>query len=749
MVKSSNDIMPRAAVRSGEPVSLPARAEEWVSSHQEDGNEGSLGFYWSILRRFQWRILTFVFCVTVLATLIALVLPKQYQSTAVLRIDPAGMRTVGENSQTNGTVASPRWLVTTEANVVVSPAVVQLAIQKLKLYQKKEFSPDYEHLRREGKSLTQADRDNVLRNVTAAISVNQPLDTYLLQVSFRSRSPQLSARVANQLLTSLIQHDYDTRVLALLGSSQSMKLQLDTLRAKMEQSQEALVNYESTHDILDPDSSDNIFQQRLSQINRDLGKAQSQRMRLQADYDIIQTYNLDALLASDRGQYLIPYQNRLITDENRLAQDAQVYGRKFPLYREQAGIVSHDRLMLRREARHIASQISEQYRAARRREKLLAAELQIQKAAMNHFNLKAIRYHALQAASLSYSKLYYELQQSIQGADVAANLHGENLRIISSAQPTDKPVFPRPLLTAFLMFIFSSLLACGVALGVGLLDRSVSSPDQVEYWFHVAPLASLPLVSETQRTQLNPLAFQSQEAGEGGESPGTLAKRGHSAFREGILGLHSAVLFAHGNDLHSLAITSALASEGKSTVSAHLAAVFSGLGKRVILVDADMRKPSIHRHYHLLNRRGLSTVLRGQSSLEQAIQEIPGFANLAVLPAGPVAATPAELLHLGIGDLLEQLRARYDFVLIDCPPVLGFADSTAIANFADGVVLVVRSGFTDRQHVAASLRQLRAARANLLGITLNQVEKRHGAYYYYEYSHYYGEEDASHEPESE
>ena len=697
-------------------------------------------FYWTILRRYWTWILSFVLVCTVGATLVALVLPKRYSATAELRIDPASDHTVGQSSNSDTNVSlSARELITTEADEITSPAVVLAAINATQLYKNSEFAPVLSAGASPTAPISDAGMNDVLRKVTQAISVSQPLDTYLLQVSFRSHDPQLSATVANALLDALIQHDYETRVEALTGSSESMRAQLINLQAKMESSQADLVNYESSNDVLNPDSSTNIMQARLSQVNQSLGQAQTQRMALQADYDVARGGDLDALIASDRGQYLLPLDQRLLADQRVLAQMSQMYGPNYPVYKQQQALVQHDQQVLQQQELHVANQIKSEYQAAQGREVLLHDELSLQKQAMDAFNLKAIRYSSLKAAADAYTKLYYQLQQSVQDATVAASLHSESLRVISPARPIQTPVYPRPLLTAALAFLLSTLVGAGAALALGVLDRSVSTPEQVEFMFGLPVLGALPQVLARDTGQLSPAGFGPKLLGGDAQPESGAATDGGrpaSLFRESVLGLHSALMLMRERDIHVLAITSSVPGEGKTTVSANLAAAFAAMAGRTVLVDTDMRKPGVHRQFGVSNRRGLSTLLRGQCLLDQVLIPVPGVPNLTVLPGGPMPSSPAQLLHLGLEDLLEQLRGRFEFVIFDCPPVLGFADALSPANLADGCILVVRAGQTERQLVSGALRQLQSARTEILGVVLNNVSQRPGAYYSY-YSHYY------------
>lgn len=726
---------------------IPAEALARPGEFEAERSGLPLGFYIALLQRYRWRIVTLVLASTALVTLASLALQKQYQSTAVLRIDPAGVRTVGElDNTTNGSAQNDSRLITTEAREVTSPAVVTQTIAKLHLASVLDFRPSPAP---SGQALTQIQQNQVLARVSAGIGVDQPLDTYLLRVSFRAHDPNLAAQVANGLLESLIQQDAETRVRALNASTKAMRAQLSTLSAQMESSERELVDYESANDVLEPDSKTNLMQANLSQVGQDLVAARAKRMQLQAVYNIVEGGDLDALRASDSGRDLQPLYLRLLTDQRELVRMAQVYGVNYPLYRQQLNLVNNDQAQLQAGERHLASEIAAQYVGAAKYEQLLSTELERQKQNMDDFNRKAIQYYALKGRADSASKLYNQLQQQIQDAEVAANLQTESLRIISPAQPEPKPVYPRPLLAGVLTALVSALLGVGAAISVGILNRTLSKPEEIEQWFGIAPLASLPLVASRDHTSLAPSPFGARYLGAGDtQAPSTeeLQPSHSSPFREGILALHSALLLAQDQECRVLAICSSLPGEGKSTVAANLAAAFAGLGSSTVLVDCDMRKPSMHRQFQISNRRGLSNLLRGQTGLEQVLTAAPGIPNLSLVPGGPPPAGPAELLRLGLQDLLDQLRGRFDYVLFDCPPVLGFADALVVTNLADGTLLVVEAGETDRQFVAGSLRQLNSVRAHMLGAVLNGVSSKLNSYYgYYSHSYEYSTEESEHD----
>ncbi|MGH9475530.1 MAG: GumC family protein [Terriglobales bacterium] len=720
---------------SAAPTVLPAVAGEPPT--ETDRLDIPLSYYWFLLRKNGSRIIALVLMVTAAVTVLALSLPKTYEGDAILRVDPSGVRVVGATQDSGASAVNARLLVATEAAVITSPAVEQKAIDALGLASDPEFQPKV------AANASAIDRQvRLLRNVGTHISVSQPLDTFLLEIQFRSRNPQVAARAANGLAQAFMEHEYATRARALTDSTAYMSDQLDGLRAQMEQDQTALVNYESSHDVINADDQTNIYQARLSQINQEMTKAQAARMLAQASAQAVSEGSLVALLATPDGRKLIPLQDQYLEDQRELATLATIYGPNHPRYRQQVAVVQHDRQMLQQQAQQLAAQIQNHFRVAYRNEQLLSASLAQQKTAVDAFNMRAVRYQALKAAATSSTQLYYDLQKQIQDATVAAGQRSEDLRLISPAIPSDIPASPRIKLWAALALLLSSIIGIGAALLTGALDKSVTSAEQVERWFRLPVIGVLPQArSKTLLADLSPRHFPLLMAG---DADGSRRTERLSAFQESILALHSALAFTLDSGSTALALTSSVPAEGKSTISGNLAAAMATLGRRTLLIDADMRKPSMHSKFGISRQPGFSNVLRGLCAPSDCFRPIGP--NLTIMPAGSGCHNAVELLHLHLEDVLEQMRTQFDFVLLDCPPALGFADTAIIAGAAGSVLVVVHAGTTDRARVHSALRQLSSSGANLVGIILNQVSSKTGQYYgYYNADgyQYYAEEEAA------
>jgi len=694
------------------------------------------GYQLGQLWRRRWQIGGLVLAAVVGTLLLTTKMTKQYESTIVIRIDTAGQHLVDQNAQAVSS-GDAEMFVTTEEQMVTSPDVLGQTVDALGLIQSAEFAPPAQQ------AVEPAElRRRVIANLAKRIQVTRPFSTLLLRVGVRTSNPELSAKVANGLGAALLDHEYRTREQAITDGSRYMSVQLDDLRAKMERSQADLVRYETEQDVLNPNDRSNILQARLQQTNEDLGKAQSERVRLEAEYTVASQGPIEALLATETGSRLIGSEEKLRTAQAGLAGMAQIYGPQHPLYREQLAAVEQAQGALQDQRNRLVQQLGAAYSAARKRELLLRDLVQQQKHDLDSFNLRAVQYSVLQGEADSNSKLYYDLLQRTKEADVSAGLRtADGLRIASAATPNSIPVSPRVLLDAVLALLVSLGLGCALALGLGAADQTLVSPEQAESLLGLQVVAWLPAVAGIGLEELRPADFGATPALLQGKNALAPAR---SSFREAVLSLGSILMFNRG-EASVFMITSALPGEGKSTIISNLAAALASSGQRTLLVDADLRKPKIHRIFGFPNTSGLAEVLRGDRTAESSTRAVPGAANLHVLTAGSGMGFSPELLQQNFGHLLDQLRPDYDLILVDSPPVLGLADAMTICPLTDQVLLAVYAGQTDRRLVSAALRQLRAVRAPMLRLILNHVKRNMGGGYSYygKYDGYYTEAEAT------
>ncbi|TAN23128.1 MAG: polysaccharide biosynthesis tyrosine autokinase [Acidobacteria bacterium] len=716
------------AGRAGAPAPWWQATEEAGPQAERPAGSGTPWVYYGrLLQRNLWRLVTFVCVVTAVATLIALTRPKQYAAVTTLQVDALGAQVVGDEHLQRASTADSDALVLTDQTVMTSPAVLLQVVEQLHLQDNPAFrAPSHPNLT--------PSPDDVLRQLSNGVSVSRPPASLLLNVSYQTQSATLAAQIANAIANSFLNLEYNSRAQALNQSTAYMSGQLDNLRAQTEQAQQNLVSYESRANILDPDSKDNIMVARLTELNSDLTKAKSQRMQMQAAVRVIDSGAAAGWTNPTLTQEVQTLRGRLQTDQNQLQVLGQIYGTSHPRYRQQSTVVRRDEEAVQQAQARLAGAARAQFVAARLQEMLLEQAVAQQKQAMDQFERRAITYRSLQAAAQNYTKLYYDLLQRIAESKLAAGFHTTNARVVSPARPDFRPVAPRPKLTAAVALLLSLLAGVGFVLARDALDQSVASAEQVELLFRVPVLGLLPLLESENELQL---------AGGGSEED----REARHPYHEAIVSLQSAILLGAA-EARVVAITSALPAEGKSTAAGHLAASMAQMGQSTLLVDGDLRKPRVHRLFGVANQRGLSPVLRGTMDLEAALQPSRRD-NLTLLTAGPTVTNSAELLQQHWPAVLDRLRERFDRVIIDCGPTLGFADSGAIARDTDALVLLVRAGKTARNLVRGALRQLRTTGVDVTGIVLNCVSARLDPYYYYQsaYHNYYNSDGDGEESE--
>ena len=572
------------------------------------------------------------------------------------------------------------------------------------------------------------------KNQGYKIRANQPGGTFLLNIVCRSQSPRQSARIANAVAAEFINHEYHTRSAALLNLSGYMRQQIEQLRARMERSQLALHRYARSNGIANVRNTLKLITQKLVFLQADMETEQARQRKLQANLELARQGNLDALLVSSRGQSLAPLVQAVQSAQIKFAQLASRFGPGNYLYVQASRNLRLLRANLARAEGHVALQIRAEAKANALQLALTRRQLASASAQLAVFNNKTVQYGILKHEADSNQTLYDNLLQRLNSADISAGYRSTALRIVDSARPNPVPVFPRIGLSLLLAFLLSSIAGVAAAIAMTGLDRTLRDPETASRSVGVATLASLPFATDNR--DLESLLM----------SGGQLALRHRSQFAEAVLGLRSTLLLSYPG-LSSLAITSAQPREGKSTVSVNLACAFALMGKRTVLIDADIRRPEIHRLLHLSNHAGLSSVLLGEAMLDRASQAGP-VPGLTVLTAGPSVMNPGELLGNGMARLVEGLKSKFEIVLIDTPPMLGFADSLGISAIVDCMLLVARAGETPRDLVRAALQQLQQVRARVAGLVLNGVSHDMSYHYYYHrhyYSRYYGEDRADRE----
>jgi len=397
---------------------------------------------------------------------------------------------------------------------------------------------------------------------------------------------------------------------------------------------------------------------------------------------------------------------------------------------------------LQSETNKAVDHLKGQYLAALQRENMLRASFEKQKQEANKLNESAIEYSILKRDLDSNRTLYEGLLEKLKEAGVTAGLRSNNFRIIDAARvPTSpsEPNIPRNLTFALMLGVISGV---GLAFILENMDNTVRTPEQATALSGLPALGMIPLGSKSvshgptgKRLVLTPIS--SKEAVE------TVTQvRPQSQMAESYRALRTSLLLSNlGAPPKVIMVTSARPQEGKTTTSINTAIVLAQKGVRVLLIDADLRRPSVHKTLGMGPRSGLSNVLTGSATAQQAITTSPVLPNLFILPAGTPPPNPAELLaSSNMRDLIAELRAEFDHIVIDTPPTLSVTDAVVLSPRADATILVIRSGQTTKQALRRARDILTQVNAHVAGVLLNAVDLTSpDYYYYYEYQGKYGQ----------
>jgi succinoglycan biosynthesis transport protein ExoP len=581
-------------------------------------------------------------------------------------------------------------------------------------------------------------------------------NTRIIEIHYNSTDPQLAASVVNTLAATYVEQNFKTKFESTMQASDWLSKQLVDLQMKVETSQEKLVRYQKEHEILGTDEKTNIITEKLDVLNREMTMAESDRMQKEAVYRQTQSGDPEvvaaAIIADTTGSAASTVSNLLdkLRDQQasikiQIADLSTQFGPSYPKIAQLNNQLKEIDRQLQAETEKAVDHLKGLYLAALQRENMLAGSFEKQKQEANKLNESAIEYSILKRDLDSNRTLYEGLLEKLKEAGVTAGLRSNNFRIIDAARvPTSpsEPNIPRNLSFALVLGVISGV---GLAFLLENMDNTVRTPEQAQA---VSALPSLGMI---------PLGSKSGNHGPAGKRLTLTASkevvetvtlvRPQSQMAESYRALRTSLLLSNlGAPPKVIMVTSARPQEGKTTTSINTAIVLAQKGVRVLLIDADLRRPSVHKTLGMGPRSGLSNVLTGSATVQQTITTSPILANLFIMPAGTPPPNPAELLaSANMKDLVAELRQQFDHIVIDTPPTLSVTDAVVLSPRADATILVIRSGQTTKQALRRARDILMQVNAHVAGVLLNAVDLTSPDYYYYyeyqgKYSHYYQEE---------
>ena len=683
-------------------------------------------------------IVSVTFALAIIATMLQ---TPRYTAATTLQINDQSAQIFGKQDDTmqDPVVAAndTERFLQTQVDILKSRALAERVAQKLRLVGNAKFY-DAMGVRQPTGDLTRAElEDLTIRTIEDARDVDLPRNTRLATVSFNSTQPELAAQIANAFAAEFIQTNLQRRFDSSAYAREFISGQLSEARAKLERSERELNAYAREEGLIrDRDSEsggvgqsgrvgNSVTTASLLEINSAANQAQAARIAAEGRWKLISSGNLlsspDVLANPAISQLLAQRAQQMAELEKQRANHLEDY----PLVQQlkaQVGVID---AQIQSVARSIKASVKQQYDAAREAESSLTQQVAQLKGSSLAEQDQLVQYRLLQREADTNRTVYEGLLQRYKELNAAAGISASNIAIIDPAIAPIRPSSPNLLRNLLLALVIGFGSAAAFIYLRTQLDDSVKVPEDVEGKLQMPLLGVIPLAQD----------IDVEAAMEDPKSP----------ISEGYNSLRSALLYSTASGLpKTMLVTSSQPSEGKSTTSIAIARGIARLGRSVVLLDLDMRRPALHRAIVMLNgenSRGVSSILTHQSTVDEALRDTD-LEHLKVITSGPIPPSPTELLSSSsMTQLLEELCARFDLVLLDSPPVLGLADSPLMAALVDGVVIVIQSDGSRRGSLKASLRRLRSMRTTILGGVLTKFDpsdsgNRYSEYYGYNYYQY-------------
>lgn len=570
-----------------------------------------------------------------------------------------------------------------------------------------------------GENVTQS---RVIDLFLDGLTVSPVRNSRLVDVSFRSQDPAISSRVANAIARQYIEQNLEFKFLATKEATDFLNARTAEQRKSLEKSEQALQQYREKTGAMALEDRQNIVVQRLSDLNAAVTRARTDRIEKESVYNQIRTIQNDraavdtfpAILTNGFIQQLKVQLNDL---QRQKAQLAEKLGARHPDMVKVDSAIETTEARINAEIQKVVQALRNDYLAAQANERSLQASLDQQRAEAQELNRASIQYGVLQRDATSNQTMFSGLLERSRETGISGELKTSNIRVVDQAETPRRPTSPNKLTNLSVALFGGSLLGIGLAFFFEYLDSRIKQPDEIKAQLGLPFLGMVPLFNPKDTT-----------------GPPLIGNGMPNEFSEAFRGIRTNVIFSSADSgSKSIVVTSTGPGEGKSVVSANIAMSLALAGQRVLLIDADMRRPKTHELFGVSLEPGLSNMMVGDAKASEAVKRTL-TPNLWLMAAGKHPPNPAELLgSRRFKDFMLSLSEHFDWVIIDSPPVMAVTDASVIAHSATGVVFVVGAEMTSKGAAKAALEQLDSAKAKYVGGILNRVDLRRNSYYYSRY----------------
>jgi succinoglycan biosynthesis transport protein ExoP len=703
----------------------------------EVGTEGeSFTRFIQFLRKRTWPIVIAVVLGLATAMLLNLFIKKQYTSAAQIEIVPdiSGEFRV-EQMQSLGGGEIDANKIDTEIQILQSRSLALQVIRELHL----ESNADFLQLQNghPWDSSKPAVRDILIAHFLKTVNVERLGHTNIIRIAVTSQNPTMAALIANSLVDNYVDNSFRQNYLATTKVSAWLNSQLDTMKDNLETSQNQMLQYQQQLGVVGIDPQDSIMVSTLQEMNKQAADSEVNTVLKKAQLQAVEHSSpavIDELAGMDPSlQYTKEQLTELKTEYSSLSQ---TYGLAYPRVKNLKAQINELTATLADAERASVIRAQKEYEAALNNQAMLRKSLETQEQSAFGKGEQAAKYQFMLSDYQARRMLYDGLEERLQEAGIIAGLHSTAIHVVDDADIPATPSHPQVNVNLAIGFGAGLLLGLTLALLLEMLDTSLRTMSDIEQGLQISLLAAIPSV---ETSYLQPAKFREMATSTGATAWSSVAEALRSVRTTILLsspGFHPKIIM----------IASPRPSEGKSTVASLMAITFVLNGARVLLIDADMRRPSVHIRFGTNNNKGLSSFLSGSCTLQEAIVEWPEMPDLHIMGSGPVPPLPSELLgSKQMQDLLDKLRGEYDFIFIDTPPTMAFTDASILGGLSDAVILVFRYGAVQKHVAQRSIDLLERSNSRVLGVVVNAVDFKapeYSDYYGRKYYQYYGERSA-------
>ncbi|TLD41474.1 MAG: Tyrosine-protein kinase EpsD [Candidatus Jettenia ecosi] len=722
---------------------LPFKGDESEEIHILD--------YVKIIRKRMWMVIIFFVVIVAIVTIKTFKTTPVYQATARVVLEQNKLN-VGFQQVISESQFTPLDFYTNQCEIIKSRSIAKKVIDTLNLKNDPVFNPPEKDEYPESAGNRTQDpsaETQFINRFLSPLKVSLMRNSGVVSISYDGHNPQLITRIANMIVKTYIEQDWEKRYNVAKDALDWLNKQLKDVKIALEESEAALQRYKRENDLISVEAvgsenltseKQNVVLQKLMELNTAVTYARTERIKLEVLYNKLKDFKSiqykDDIIQSIPAVVQSPLIQNLKADYARVENDfslySQRYGMKHPKIAGLKAELDTMRDNIMKEVEQICDSIATEYEVAINRETTLVTILEQQKNEVFALGDKAIQYGVLKREADTNRQMYETLLTRMKETNLTEDLKTSNIKVLDHAEVPIKPIKPKKALNILLGIIAGLGCGVGIAFVMEYMDNTIRTQEDVEKYLKTSLLGivgHIPLdKKDTDFTEL--IAHSSPK---------------HS-ITEALKGIRTSIIFSHPDKPKKvILVTSSAPSEGKSLISANLAIVMAQTGKKVLLIDADLRKPTMHKLFKIDKSLGLSNVLVKSGDLRTVAKETT-IPNVRAIACGPIPPNPSELLSSSaMVEMLQLAKEEFEWIIIDSPPILTVTDARILARVADGAVFVIKSNKTTKDAARKAIDHFSDMRDKLLGVVINDVDFSRDKYYYqyyYQYYYHYGEKEA-------